>query len=426
MIVFLGCELANQSADAPLGALQTIDVPDEYSSETAFAYDCFKGPECFLDLGFDRWGWTNGPFEPGDYVFDLFAGAGQCDLEKGTLVGQVLVYYDGENVLVDFMTCGSYVMTETHLYVGTDQLPKDKKGNPTVSPGKFTDKHDNLSDVSSDHYEIGGFSDEEIYVVAHAVVKGDYTQGDCEERGCFPECKIYLSESFANETPDNGSIIYTVVFQSGVAKLIEEIDLTGDNDKTTWDKPHLAVQPETGYLFLINNGDGNHLGVWDGMDLTDLGSVSGLPPSGTVLAAFSPDGDLYVANNNNWLYKIDFSTAPTVVQSWNLGPTVDIQGADMTWVGDVLYLWSNAQNRLWNITLDGGTAITEGLTITSGINFTGISGNCHDEKLMGSSNNMDRIYQIISSDGTIHEYSIPMYLDDSPYDHIYGDMAAGY
>jgi hypothetical protein len=240
-------------------------------------------------------------------------------------------------------------------------------------------------------------------------------------------CKIYLSESF--DGTGDGSIIYTVSFEGGNAVLTEEIDL---QNQTKWDKPHLAVHPNTGELYLINNGNGTTLGVWDGMTLTELGPVADLPnyndPNpGTVLAAFSEAGELYVANNaTNKLYKLDTSV-PEVAMEWNL-PGVDVQGADMAFINGELYLWSNANDGLWKITLNGGNATTEFLNggNLESSNMTGLAyGSCTGDALIGSSASENGIYEVSTSNGSLTNLRNFM-LDGSPYDYIYGDMASGF
>ena len=121
-------------------------------------------------MGFKPWGWTNGPLgPPGSYEFQLWEDAGGCDIEKGRLVGTLTIDYDGSTANVTYeMSAGNW-MTGTHLYVGNDHLPRDKKGNETVSPGQYPYKHDDLDNVTTDSYTVTGLSGN-IYVVAHAVV----------------------------------------------------------------------------------------------------------------------------------------------------------------------------------------------------------------------------------------------------------------
>jgi hypothetical protein len=122
----------------------------EYGSETAYA----KAPngQCFIP-DFKNWGWTN-PIVPGTYTWDLWAGAGQCDTGKGTLVGTVTVVYDGSGVNVTYNVVAPYTLDETHVYAGGGQYPLNR-GTPTVAPGAY--------------YVEGPFGGS-IWVIAHAVV----------------------------------------------------------------------------------------------------------------------------------------------------------------------------------------------------------------------------------------------------------------
>jgi hypothetical protein len=176
----------------------TSQPPDDSRTETAFA---FGGDDatCFLSIyadgtidddgdgvqegDFARWGWTNGPLAVGIYEFDIYAGAGQCDLSKGTLVGFLTVDYDGSTANVTFTMDGTnpdtglaYNMVETHLYIGSEILPRNN-GEFTVAPGQYPTIHDDLANVISDSYTSSGLSGD-IYVVAHATVAGFPAQAD--------------------------------------------------------------------------------------------------------------------------------------------------------------------------------------------------------------------------------------------------------
>ena len=144
-----------------------VCVPKECGTGYAYGGDYAT---CFTDLiKTNNWGWSNGPLPPDSYTFDIYAGAGGCDITGGTLVGTLTVNYDGTMVTVNYNLYAGYTMDVTHLYVGTEPLPENKKGNPTVSPGQYPYSHA-LEDATTDSYEIDGFSGDDIYVVAHAVV----------------------------------------------------------------------------------------------------------------------------------------------------------------------------------------------------------------------------------------------------------------
>ena len=125
--------------------------------ETAYAKG--NSPTCFIPT-FSNWGWTNYiATKPTVQTWNLWAGAGQCDTNKGTLVGTVTVNYGASGyVIVTYNVSLPYVIKETHVYAGATKFPMVKIGKQlaaTVAPGQYTN--------------VGPFSGS-IYVIAHAVV----------------------------------------------------------------------------------------------------------------------------------------------------------------------------------------------------------------------------------------------------------------
>ncbi len=143
-------------------------VPEpEKQCETAFAYGGDLAIPFTSLMDTPRWGWSNGPLGPGSYSFDIYAGAGQNDLTKGTLVGTLAVVYDGSTATVTYNVSSGFTMDETHLWAGSTPLALNN-GEPTVAPGQYGNSHE-LSDASSDSFTVNGLSDD-IYIVAHAIV----------------------------------------------------------------------------------------------------------------------------------------------------------------------------------------------------------------------------------------------------------------
>ena len=147
----------------------TREIETYGECETAFArYD--DNNQCFIEDGFDRWGWTNKlspSAEP--YTLDLYAGAAQCNTSKGTKVGEVYVTYVNGKVTVEYDMIYGYSMSEAHIYIGCEPYPIIK-GKQTVAPGQFTFNADNLDHssgiiVSTPDNSVSG----DIYVIAHAV-----------------------------------------------------------------------------------------------------------------------------------------------------------------------------------------------------------------------------------------------------------------
>jgi hypothetical protein len=108
-----------------------------YLYETAFA----KGPgaECFIPT-FSNWGWTN-PIgaAPVEVEMELWAAAGQCDTSNGTLVGKVIVTWDGaDEFWVEYELDEPNHLKEYHVYAGVDKFPFDRRGRPTVAPGQYS------------------------------------------------------------------------------------------------------------------------------------------------------------------------------------------------------------------------------------------------------------------------------------------------
>lgn len=129
------------------------EVEIEYVYETAFAFGG-DPTDCFLGFGFNRWGWSNGPIGPGVYTWPLYAGAAQCDLTKGTMVGQVTVVYDGVQVTVSYDLNAGVVLEESHVYAGYGRFPTFK-GSPTVAPGQYK--------------VLAPFDGSPIYLIVHGV-----------------------------------------------------------------------------------------------------------------------------------------------------------------------------------------------------------------------------------------------------------------
>ncbi|MDC6385705.1 hypothetical protein D2V93_09105 [Flagellimonas taeanensis] len=155
----LGIVLLPKNRRQPVIITIPLECEPEPVCETAFARTD-DGSNCFIGNGFNRWGWSIGPLAEGtEETYEIYAGAGQCDISKGTLVGTVDVSYVGGNVTVTYNIDEAFTVSETHTYAGNAMFPVDKKGKPTVAPGQFSIQT-NLSG--------------EIYVIAHADVCGQF------------------------------------------------------------------------------------------------------------------------------------------------------------------------------------------------------------------------------------------------------------
>ncbi|MEZ4430952.1 MAG: hypothetical protein R3F65_00965 [bacterium] len=142
--------------------------PEDGRCETAWAFTDDAHAFCNTDIDGDgrdesRWGWY-AELAPGSYSFDLYAAAGQCDIERGARVGSLGVEYDGATATVTYTLDDGIGLRETHLYVGAER-------QTTLAPGQLGYQHERLDDAAEDSYGIAIDADP-IFLSAHAVVCG--------------------------------------------------------------------------------------------------------------------------------------------------------------------------------------------------------------------------------------------------------------
>src|SRR5690606_28891182 len=169
-----------------------IEVENCCSDETAFAYNewnatCFPGVTQSTNNFYQRstndtqersrrWGWSNGPLTANlDYTFQLIAGAGQCRLNNGIVVGEVFISYSGTgdmhiNYILNEQTSQTYYQLESvHVYLGCDQFPEQ------LAPGQMPYTTSSIDGFSAEiiipESEISAFNCTQFYFIAHAEVR---------------------------------------------------------------------------------------------------------------------------------------------------------------------------------------------------------------------------------------------------------------
>jgi hypothetical protein len=164
---------------------ETKAPPKNATTESAFAFNgqqsgCFINFNEFVDNE-KRWGWTNGPYATGAYELPIYAGAGQCDIGKGILVGTLSVVYTGSTATITYTLKGNnpstglaYSLKEVQLYIDNEPFPRIGSGSEsgafTIAPGKYPHKAESLSG-NTHSFTIKDLSGE-LYIIAHAVVYG--------------------------------------------------------------------------------------------------------------------------------------------------------------------------------------------------------------------------------------------------------------
>ncbi|NNK82480.1 MAG: T9SS type A sorting domain-containing protein [Flavobacteriaceae bacterium] len=167
-------------ADAGEDMILECEDNNQNNCETAFAMNG-NDSTCFLEDEFDRWGWTNYFEEEGTYIMELWAGAAQCDTDKGELAGEVIVEYEDGFVTITYNTFQGYVLDEAHLYVGNEAYPFANDGSFTVAPGLYPYNSEVLNGESTHSFgpiAVSDIVDNGINIIAHAVVCNDLGNDD--------------------------------------------------------------------------------------------------------------------------------------------------------------------------------------------------------------------------------------------------------
>lgn len=270
-VFFVSCDVNETISEDNLNSQLRSAVEDDLACETAFAFD---NQTCFLEDGFNRWGWTLGSFSaPFESSFTIYAGAGRCNIENGTDVGVLNVSYANGTVSVEFVAHEGYGFFATHLYIGNEKYPRLRNGRQTVAPGQYPYKHDNLDGVGNDYFEVSGIEGD-IYIIAHAEV--------CEvDVPCVTEpgnlkisdSKLCLDKStIVSATPDGTAVVpegYDILYvlTKGEELVIEAVSADPNfsvSDLGNYTIHTLVYNPETLDLSIVV------FGVTTGFDVFSL------------------------------------------------------------------------------------------------------------------------------------------------------------
>lgn len=160
------------------GVLETAFVKFDKNGDFGTGYVFTSGrksnPERYasLDLTRNRWGWAGNVTADGSYTFDVWAGSGLNDTDRGTLVGTATITVTGDQVTVSYNMSGGYSMQEVHIYAG-DTAPE------TIAPGQYgyiSYFGDEPADYATSHtatFTVADTDGDGIWIIAHAVAYGE-------------------------------------------------------------------------------------------------------------------------------------------------------------------------------------------------------------------------------------------------------------
>ena len=103
---------------------------------------------------------------------DLYAGREQ------NIVGDVHVRRSGHLLIVAYSTDSDWLITETHLAIGTtfEDIPTNKKGSPRIGHFPYQSEHPGGTDFHQyainlyDYFPDGNWRGQTLFIAAHAVV----------------------------------------------------------------------------------------------------------------------------------------------------------------------------------------------------------------------------------------------------------------
>lgn len=102
------------------------DIPTPIECENAFGYGDQEIGGVLDPYGKTlTWGWQI-TVHAGERIWTpIYMGATQNNPNQGTVVGILYIGYSGSQIAVEYYTVSPYTMSETHLYVGTEEIPSN-------------------------------------------------------------------------------------------------------------------------------------------------------------------------------------------------------------------------------------------------------------------------------------------------------------
>ena len=151
----------NNEDPCPNDAEDNCEEPEEGQCGTAFMYS--EDLRINEVTNSNRWGWIEYYDEDGSITRDIYVGAGQNDLTKGTLIGSVTISRDGDHLNFDFELDGDYEFSSLHIHVADTE---EEATSVAKSPGRYNQNGilDGLEDQSLD---ILGDLEDDFWIIVH-------------------------------------------------------------------------------------------------------------------------------------------------------------------------------------------------------------------------------------------------------------------
>ena len=155
--------LPNNEDPCPYDANNDCDEPEDGQCGTAFMFS--EDLRINEVTNSNRWGWIE-YYESGEgsITRDLYVGAGQNDLSKGTNIGSVTISRSGSMLNFDFDLDGDYEFSELHIHVADTQ---EEATGVAKSPGRYN-QNDILTGLEDQSLDILDDLADDFWVIVHA------------------------------------------------------------------------------------------------------------------------------------------------------------------------------------------------------------------------------------------------------------------
>ncbi|TBW26644.1 hypothetical protein [Gramella sp. KN1008] len=152
----------NDDDPCPNDAEDNCDDVEEGACGTAFMFS--EDVRINEVTNSNRWGWIEYYDEDTSITRDIYVGAGQNDLNKGTHIGSVTISRDGDNLNFDFELLGDYEFSTLHIHVADTE---EEATSVAKAPGRYNQNGilDGLGDQSLD---ILDDLDDDFWIIVHA------------------------------------------------------------------------------------------------------------------------------------------------------------------------------------------------------------------------------------------------------------------
>ncbi len=152
----------NNEDPCPNDAEDNCEEPEKGQCGTAFMYS----PDLKINevTNSNRWGWIEFYDEDGSITRDIYVGAGQNDLDKGTNIGSVTISRSGSNLNFDFDLDGDYSFSSLHIHVADTA---EEATGVAKSPGRYN-RNSILVGLEDQSLDILDDLAEDFWVIVHA------------------------------------------------------------------------------------------------------------------------------------------------------------------------------------------------------------------------------------------------------------------